>query len=162
MPVLNPRNYRSGYSLGVGGVVLCGDKALLVRAATGRRRGEWMIPGGFVEPGETIDVAVRREVREETGVEAEIEGIVAVRNRLSDGENSAYFIFQLRAESETARPDEVEVDRARYFTLAEMERLPRLNALSKLVVAQALLGDTTILNLHPHPTIPADEYTLYL
>ncbi len=108
-------NYRSGYSIGVGGVVLCGDKALLVRAATGRRRGEWMIPGGFVGAGETIDAAVRREVMEETGVEAEVEGVIAARNRVMAGENSAYFIFQLRASSEEARPDEVEVDRARFF-----------------------------------------------
>ena len=161
MAVLNLRNYRSGYSTGVGGVVLCGDKALLVRAATGRRRGEWMIPGGFVEADETINVAVRRELMEEAGVQAEIEGIIAVRNRLGDGENSAYFIFQLRAASEEARPDEVEVDRAHFFTLAEMERLPRLNALSKLVVAPALRGNTNLLNLHAHPTLPADEYVLY-
>ncbi len=161
MPVFNPQNYRSGYSIGVGGVVLCGDKVLLVRAATGRRRGEWTIPGGFVEAGETIDVAVKREVMEETSVEAEIEGIIAVRNRLSAGENSAYFIFQMRADDEIARPDEIEVDRAHYFTLAEVEKLPRLNALSKMIIVPALLGDITLLKFHPHPSIPANKYVLY-
>ena len=85
------------YSIGVGGVVLCNDKVLLVRRKKGSRAGEWAIPGGFVEYGETIDVAVKREVLEETGIEAKVQGLVAVRNRVikSGLENSAYFIFQL-------------------------------------------------------------------
>lgn len=51
--------YRSGYSIGVGGVVLCGNKVLLVRSVQGEAKDEWAIPGGFVEHQETIDVAVQ-------------------------------------------------------------------------------------------------------
>jgi 8-oxo-dGTP diphosphatase len=153
--------YRKGYSVGVGGVVLCGNKALLVRRALGGRVGAWAIPGGFVERGETIDVAVQREVLEETGVKAEIEGLIAVRSRVTDGENSAYFVFLLRATDDKAQADGFEVDEARFFTLAEVEALPGLQALSRLVVTQALQDEVTVLTFHTHPQIPPEEYVIY-
>lgn len=153
--------YRKGYSIGVGGVVLCGNKALLVRRALGGHVGAWAIPGGFIEKGETIDVAVQREVFEEAGVKAQMEGLIAVRSRVTDVENSAYFIFLLRTTDERAQADGFEVDEARFFTLAEVQALPRLQALSRLVVTQALQGEATVLTFHTHPEISPEEYVIY-
>ena len=153
--------YRRGYSIGVGGVVLCGSKALLVRRALGGHVGAWAIPGGFIEQGETIDVAVQREVLEEAGVEAEIVGLIAVRSRITDTENSAYFIFLLRTTDGKVQADGFEVDEARFFTLAEVQALPRLQALSRLVVTQALRGEAAVLTFHTHPEIPPEEYVIY-
>ncbi|SEO24676.1 ADP-ribose pyrophosphatase YjhB, NUDIX family [Halorientalis persicus] len=45
-----------------------------------REDGEWLAPGGEVEPGETHEEALVREVREETGVEIGVGGLVAVTN----------------------------------------------------------------------------------
>jgi len=153
--------YRRGYSIGVGGVVLCGHKALLVRRALGGHVGAWAIPGGFIERDETIDVAVQREVFEEAGVKAEIEGLIAVRSRVTDTENSAYFIFLLRTTEDKAQADGFEVDEARFFTMAEVQALPQLQALSRLVVTQALQGGATLLTFHTHPQIPPEEYVIY-
>lgn len=153
--------YRTGYSIGVGGVVLCGHKVLLVRRALGGRIGDWAIPGGFIEKDETIDVAVQREVLEEAGVKAEIEGLIAARSRITDVENSAYFIFLLRTTEEKAQADGFEVDQARFFTLAEVKALPRLQALSRLVVTQALQGEATVLTFHTHPQLLPEEYVIY-
>ena len=54
--------YRSGYSVSVGGIVVCGNKVLLVRRASDPRAGDWALPGGFVEHNETVQTAVQREV----------------------------------------------------------------------------------------------------
>jgi 8-oxo-dGTP diphosphatase len=53
----------------VGAVVLDGDgRLLLIRRGHAPSAGFWSVPGGRVEPGETLDEAVVREVREETGL----------------------------------------------------------------------------------------------
>jgi ADP-ribose pyrophosphatase YjhB (NUDIX family) len=50
-------------------------RVLLGKRAGGAARGLWSLPGGRVEPGERLEAAALRELREETGVEAEIIGL---------------------------------------------------------------------------------------
>ncbi len=153
--------YRNGYSVGVGGVVLCGEKVLLARRALGGAIGDWTIPGGFVERHETIDVAVQREVFEETGVKAEVEGLITVRNRVTQDENSAYFIFLLRTQNETVKVDGFEIDQAVFFTFSEVQTLERLQPLSRLIVTKVLQGQIQLLTFHQHPKYTRDEYLIF-
>lgn len=61
-----------------GVVCLRGWEVLLIRRGTPPRLGEWSLPGGRIEAGErAVDTALR-ELREETGVEAEITGLLDV------------------------------------------------------------------------------------
>ena len=62
----------------VGVVVLRGEEVLLVRRGTPPRLGQWSLPGGRIEWGETAAAAALRELREETGVEAELLGLIEV------------------------------------------------------------------------------------
>ena len=57
--------------LGVGALIFDGDSILLVERAGEPLKGYWSLPGGLLETGEMIEDAVRREVREETGLEVE-------------------------------------------------------------------------------------------
>lgn len=153
--------YRQGYSIGVGGVVLREDKVLLVRSASRRYAPMWSIPGGFVERDETMDLAIVREVQEETSINASVQGLIAARNRISDNENSAYFIFLLHAGDQKPKADNVEVSDAHYFTQAEMEQLDNLNPLTNLIVTTVFEKKHKLMAFTPHPDYPPSEYILF-
>ncbi|MCX7839666.1 MAG: NUDIX hydrolase [Anaerolineae bacterium] len=69
------RDYPARPIAGVGVIVCKDDAVLLIRRGKPPRAGEWGIPGGVVELGETWRDAARREVREECGIEIRIEAI---------------------------------------------------------------------------------------
>lgn len=64
--------------LGVGGVIIREGRALLIRRGKSPLEGRWSIPGGRVEWGETIEQALLRELREETGLEARVLELVEI------------------------------------------------------------------------------------
>jgi 8-oxo-dGTP diphosphatase len=77
----------------VGVVCLKGDKVLLIKRGTPPRLGQWSLPGGRIEWGEAVDAAALRELKEETGIEAELTGLLDV----VDG------VFTSRETGETTR-----------------------------------------------------------
>ena len=75
---MSDRRYPTRPIVGVGTVVLDGDMVLMIQRGKPPRQGSWSLPGGAQELGETIHEAARREVREETGLEIEIFGLIDV------------------------------------------------------------------------------------
>jgi len=76
------RTYPERPIVGVGAIVLDGDRVLLVKRAHEPLKGEWSVPGGVVDVGETLEEAIRREVREETCLDIEVGPIVDVLDRI--------------------------------------------------------------------------------
>lgn len=90
------REYPDRPFLGVGAIIERGAHILLVRRANPPLAGEWSIPGGLVETGETITGAVIREVREETGLEVKPVKLVEVFERiLRDKDSRVKYHFVL-------------------------------------------------------------------
>jgi len=68
--------------VGVGAVVFRDDTVLLVKRAHAPLEGEWSLPGGAVELGESLETAVAREIAEETGLTVDVGPVVAVLDRV--------------------------------------------------------------------------------
>ena len=64
------RAYPAAPRVGIGVVLLRGDEVLLIRRGRKPALGAWSLPGGAQKLGETAEAAARRELREETGLEA--------------------------------------------------------------------------------------------
>ena len=71
--------------IGVGAVVWRNNDILLVKRAKPPRLGQWSIPGGKQELGETIEEAVHREILEETSVKIKIVGLIGVVDAINLG-----------------------------------------------------------------------------
>lgn len=76
------REYPQAPLFGVGAVIVYQDRVLLVRRANEPLMGQWTLPGGMLELGETLAQGVAREVREETGLEVEAVELVEVLDRI--------------------------------------------------------------------------------
>ncbi len=76
------REYPEQPVVGVGGVVIADGRALLIRRGSEPLKGQWSIPGGTLELAETLAEGVRRELREETGLEVCVLELIEVFERI--------------------------------------------------------------------------------
>jgi 8-oxo-dGTP diphosphatase len=83
------RQYPKRPVVGVGAVILEGDKILLEKRKNMPSKGKWSVPGGLVELGERMEDAVVREVKEETGLEVFEPRLIDVVDYVSLGERGA-------------------------------------------------------------------------
>ncbi|RXK18126.1 NUDIX hydrolase [Macrococcus sp. DPC7161] len=150
--------------LGVSGIVTNqrGEWLVLKKQYSGLK-GKWSFPAGFVEAGEAIDDAIIREVKEETGIDCDVEGILGVRsgvikNDISDN----MIIFKLKATSEdisTHLPND-EIECAKWVdkqSLLNMECSPMIYEFVRYMPGFKPLQNTT----SPGKVFNYTKYHLY-
>lgn len=76
------RKYPERPIVGVGGVAISSGRVLLIRRRSAPLEGEWSLPGGMLEVGETLRNAVKRELAEETGLEVRVGELIEVFERI--------------------------------------------------------------------------------
>ena len=132
--------------VGVGAVVWNDrNQVLLIRRSKPPRQNEWSLPGGKVEFGESLRAAVAREVREETGLEIEILGLIAVAELVRDaaaGADDGHFVlvdFCARALSTDAVAAS-DASETRWFSIAEIDALPLWSETRRIILESAKLS----------------------
>ena len=122
------REYPDQPLVGVGAVVLSGDRVLLVRRGGQPSSGKWSLPGGLVEMGETTVEAICRELAEECHLRIRIAGVAGVIDRIVRDEAGRVryhyvlvdYLAYADSEAVTADNDAAE---ARWVEVDEVERL---------------------------------------
>jgi len=96
MSMSDTRKYPDRPFVGVGGVIVHDGRVVLVKRRFEPLAGQWSIPGGAVEAGETLEACVAREMIEETGFEVEVGPVVEVLDRIThDDQGRVLYHFVL-------------------------------------------------------------------
>jgi len=80
---VNERRYPDRPFVGVGAVIVSDGQVLLVKRGREPLAGQWSLPGGAVEVGETLEECLVRELREETGLDVEVGPVIEVFDRIT-------------------------------------------------------------------------------
>ena len=122
------REYPDFPLVGVGAIIIEDGRVLLVKRGHPPLAGEWSIPGGVLEVGETLREAAIREAREETCLRVEPADLLGVYDRVSrddDGGTVYHYVlidFLCRRVGGEARAAD-DADEVRWFTLEEAGEL---------------------------------------
>jgi 8-oxo-dGTP diphosphatase len=119
------REYPDAPLVGVGAIIIEADRVVLVKRGHPPLEGEWSIPGGVLEVGETLRAAAVREALEETGLSVEVGELLGVYDRiLRDADECTLYHYVLvdflcrRVEGEFQAADDAA--EARWFTRSEL------------------------------------------
>ena len=124
------RKYPDRPIVAVGAVILDGDRVLLVQRGHEPLKGEWSLPGGAVELGESLEEALVREVREETSLDVTVGPVVEVFDsiRRDAGGRAEYhyviidYACRVRGGTATAAARGSDAADVRWVPLAEIEQ----------------------------------------
>lgn len=150
------------FSIGCAGVVVKGDKMLLVQRGQNPFAGSWQIPGGYAEADEPLGLAVEREVLEEAGIEAKVRDVIAFRHSIGGGaggpSTNVYIIFRLDlVGDEEPKWDGVEIANAGFFTREEMDQMEKVQSMSTWAIDMAVAAGDNDFGLRTDSEAPGSH-----
>jgi 8-oxo-dGTP diphosphatase len=129
---MSDRRYPDRPYVGIGGIIVHEGRVVLVKRRFDPLAGQWSIPGGAVETGETLEACLVREMAEETGFVVEVGPVVEVLDRITreeDGRVLYHFVLidylcwpiggELRAGSDVAEAALAEPSELAQYELTE-------------------------------------------
>ncbi|MBX7254079.1 MAG: NUDIX domain-containing protein [Candidatus Promineofilum sp.] len=126
--------------VGVGVLVVEGDRVLLVRRGVAPERGKWSLPAGFLDQGEDPRATAAREALEEVGLTVAVEELLDVfHNPPGRGGASIFILYRARRLAGEPTPGD-DADDARFFPL---DALPELAFASTRAAIDRLSGQAS-------------------
>lgn len=126
----------TNYSQSVAGIAMEDGKVLLARHTYGGGAGKYIIPGGYLNHGESPQEGIIREFMEETGLRVRPEALVGIRFNMKDW----YVVFLVKVLDGKLIPDMKEIDDLRYFPVEEALTRADVPDLTKALIRSALAG----------------------
>ncbi|WP_318616876.1 NUDIX hydrolase [Sporosarcina sp. YIM B06819] len=160
------RNKRGNVWLGAAGLVVNSEgQWLVVRKTYGGLQGKWSIPAGFVDGNETADDAAIREVKEETGIDSRLEGMIGFRTGVLNGEisdNMAIFLLRPTSEDQLLIPQLREISEAVWKSPLELKQ-DKDSSLMILEMAEKVIesGLDEIVDITPGDSFGYTSYKLF-
>jgi 8-oxo-dGTP diphosphatase len=133
-----PRSYPDRPLVGVGGVIIHEGRALIVQRGAEPRRGEWTVPGGLVELGETLRAATEREVLEETGLVVKAGEVLDVFDSIhpdAEGRTQYHYVlidFLCELVSGELKPAS-DISDARWIQVAELDTIELIGFTAQVI-----------------------------
>ena len=135
-----PRSYPDRPLVGVGGVIIHQGYALIVQRGSEPRRGEWTVPGGLLELGETIRAGTEREVLEETNLTVKAGPVLDVFDSIypdAQGRTEYHYVLidflcELISDPADLKPAS-DISNARWITAVELDTTPLIGSTGQVI-----------------------------
>lgn len=150
-------NENTNFGQSVTGVVIKDNKVLLARHTYGSGNGKLIVPGGYVNFGETPQDALKREYMEETGVVVEPQDIIGIRFNTHDW----YVAFNAEYISGEARSDGDENSEVLWIDVEEALTRDDVPGLTKKLIQSAVSGENGLEKKDYESNTKYAPYSLY-
>ena len=131
------------FDVGVAAAVVSESQILLVQEAKGPYAGCWGLPKGYVEPDESIENAVLRELREETNISGKISGFLGLRTTKTQRGVGLFICYRIEPAVLDILPQEDEIANAEFFSPEAFDELEWVSAAMR-GFAEVALKDTCL------------------
>lgn len=150
------KNPNTNYGQSVTGVVIKDGKVLLARHTYGAGKGRLIVPGGYVDFGETPQDALIREYKEETGITVEPLNIIGIRFNMKDW----YVAFRARFVEGDAKSDKNENSEVLWLDIDEALSREDVPDLTKKIISSAVSSDEGLSQI-PFVSTQSAPYSYY-